>query len=104
MISFHLIYNFRNALDGLYAEFFKIDTDRFIKGEKKRRIITTTGWFFTTLVLAIYTPNIGVVIELLGSLASMNVFIFPSICLIAIVDRMHEKTSKIGKFIQTLEQ
>jgi len=89
----------RNAFDGLYAEFFKIDTDQFIKGEKRRRLITTTGWFFTTLVLAVYTPNIGVVIELLGSLASMNVFIFPSICLIVIVNRMNEKVSKFTKAV-----
>jgi len=87
----------RNALDGLYAEFFKVSTDRFIKGEPSRRVITTTGWFTTTLLLAVYTPNIGVVIEVLGSLASMNVFIFPSICLIAIVDRMQDKISKLSK-------
>ena len=75
----------------------KISADQFIRGERKRRIIITSGWFVTTLVLAVYTPNIGVVIELLGSLASMNVFIFPSICLIVITDRMQDKLSRIGK-------
>ena len=76
----------------------KISTDQFIKGERKRRVIITTGWFVTTLVLAVYTPNIGIVIELLGSLASMNVFIFPSICLIVITDRMQDKLSKVGGY------
>ena len=87
----------RNAFEGLYAEFMKLSADQFIKGEKKRRILITTGWFVTTLVLAVYTPNIGIVIELLGSLASMNVFIFPSICLIVITDRLQDKLSKLGK-------
>lgn len=75
----------------------KISTDQFIKGEMKRRIIITSGWFVTTLLFAVYTPNIGIVIELLGSLASMNVFIFPSICLIVITDRMQDRLSKVGK-------
>jgi len=89
----------RNALDGLYAEYFKITTDEIIKGERKRRYVTTTLWFATTLVLAIYTPNIGVVIELLGSLASMNTFIFPALCLISIVESKREKFSKLAKLV-----
>lgn len=68
---------FRGALDGLYAEFAKLSTDDFIKGEYKRRILVTTIWFFSTVFLAILTPNIGIVIELLGCLASVNIYIFP---------------------------
>lgn len=70
-------FNFRGALDGLYAEFVKLSTDEFIKGEYKRRIVVTTIWFFSSVLLAVLTPNIGVVIELLGCLASVNIFIFP---------------------------
>lgn len=77
----------RGALDGLYAEFWKLPAEEFIRGETRRRVIITTVWFFSSLAIAIFTPNIGVVIELLGSLASMNVFIFPSLCLIAIARR-----------------
>ncbi|RWS09581.1 putative sodium-coupled neutral amino acid transporter 7-like protein [Dinothrombium tinctorium] len=82
-----MIFCGRGALDGLYAEFARLSAEQFITGEKKRRIIITTVWFTTTLVLAILTPNIGVVIEFLGSLASANVFVFPSLCLIAIARR-----------------
>ncbi|PRD32778.1 UNVERIFIED_CONTAM: slc38a7 [Trichonephila clavipes] len=67
----------RGALDGLYAEFAHLTTDQFIKGEFKRRIVVTTLWFISTLLLAVLAPNIGVVIELLGCLASVNIFIFP---------------------------
>ncbi|KAG8193750.1 hypothetical protein JTE90_005048 [Oedothorax gibbosus] len=77
----------RGALDGLYAEFAKLTTDQFIKGEFKRRIVVTTLWFISTVLLAVLAPNIGVVIELLGCLASVNIFIFPGLCLIALTFR-----------------
>lgn len=76
----------RGALDGFYAEFSKISTEQFIRGEKKRRIIITTFWFITTVLLSIFTPNITVVIELLGCLASANVFIFPGLCLLSMIN------------------
>lgn len=82
-----VVYTCRGALDGLYTEFAKLSTDEVIYGEKRRRIIITILWFVTSLLFAIFTPNIGVVIELLGSLASANVFVFPSLCLIAIAKR-----------------
>ncbi|XP_076349889.1 sodium-coupled neutral amino acid transporter 7-like [Tachypleus tridentatus] len=75
----------RGALDGLYAELTHLPADEFIYGEKRRRFIISTGWFFSTVLLAVFTPNIGVVIELLGCLASANVFIFPGLCLISVV-------------------
>ncbi|GIY39326.1 sodium-coupled neutral amino acid transporter 7 [Caerostris extrusa] len=80
----------RGALDGLYAEFAHLTTDQFIKGEFKRRIVVTTLWFASTLLLAVLAPNIGVVIELLGCLASVNIFIFPGLCLIALAIREDE--------------
>lgn len=92
----------RGALDGLYAEFAKLSTDDFIKGEYKRRIIVTTIWFITTVLLSVLTPNIGVVIELLGCLASVNIFIFPGICLIALAlkeDDGLRKFTSIAKYI-----
>ncbi|XP_021003716.1 sodium-coupled neutral amino acid transporter 7 isoform X1 [Parasteatoda tepidariorum] len=80
----------RGALDGLYAEFANLTTDQFIKGEFKRRIVVTSLWFCTTVLLAVLAPNIGVVIELLGCLASVNIFIFPGLCLIALCFRSDE--------------
>ncbi|XP_028967688.1 putative sodium-coupled neutral amino acid transporter 7 [Galendromus occidentalis] len=72
----------RGAFDGLYAEIFKIPTEEFIANEKRRRIIITTLWFVTTTTLAVTLSNIGVVIELLGCLACVNVFVFPGLCLV----------------------
>jgi sodium-coupled neutral amino acid transporter 7/8 len=89
----------RGALDGLYAEYFQIPTEQFIAGESKRRFVITTVWFFTSLGIAIFTPNIGVVIEILGSLASVNVFIFPSLCLMAIAKRRQDQLSKFTRYV-----
>ncbi|KFM77388.1 putative sodium-coupled neutral amino acid transporter 7, partial [Stegodyphus mimosarum] len=90
----------RGALDGLYAEFAKLTTDQFIRGEFKRRIIVTSIWFATTVLLAVLAPNIGVVIELLGCLASVNIYIFPGLCLIALTFRNDEALHKWRSVIQ----
>lgn len=84
----------RGALDGLYAEFTNMPADKFITGEFTRRLVITSIWFVTSLLVALFTPNIAVVIELLGSLASANVFIFPSLCLMAIAKRHRSTLSR----------
>jgi len=55
------------------------------------RIVCVTVWFFATLVLAILMPNIGSVIQLLGSLAAVFIFIFPGFCLLRIADKLGER-------------
>lgn len=67
----------RGAFDGLYAEICRIPTEDFILHEKRRRVIITTLWFASTVILAITLSNIGVVIEMLGCLACANIFVFP---------------------------
>lgn len=46
-------------------------------GEKTRRAVIATVWFSLTMVLAVVCPDIGVVIDALGSLAAVFIFIFP---------------------------
>ncbi|KAI7697846.1 Putative sodium-coupled neutral amino acid transporter 7 [Sarcoptes scabiei] len=77
----------RGALDGLYAEWMRLTTEQYIKGERCRRIIATTFWNLLVLILAIVTPNITIAIETLGSLAACNVFVFPGICMISLASR-----------------
>lgn len=84
----------RGALDGLYMEFARLTAEQVILNETKRRVVITTIWFFSSLAIAIFTPNIGVVIGLLGSLASVNVFIFPSFCLIALANQKRDSISR----------
>ncbi|KAH9362061.1 hypothetical protein HPB48_002039 [Haemaphysalis longicornis] len=78
----------RGAFDGLYAEMMKLPAKEFIEGEPRRRVFITTGWFLSTVALATFTSNVGVVIELLGCLAAANIFIFPGLCLLGV---FHQK-------------
>jgi len=45
--------------------------------EHRRRIIMTLVWFTVSLLIALFIPNIGVVISLLGGLAAIFIFVFP---------------------------
>jgi len=45
--------------------------------EKVRRCIIAAVWFITTLIIAIYVPNIALVIDVLGALAALFIFFFP---------------------------
>ena len=71
---------FQEAISNLWLEAslrrhtIVVDTPDF---EKCRRAWIATVWFLLTILFAIFLPNIGVVIKLLGSLAAVFVFIFP---------------------------
>ncbi|KAL0100682.1 hypothetical protein PUN28_019224 [Cardiocondyla obscurior] len=45
------------------------------------RVIVTLIWFVLSLVIAILVPDISPVINLLGSLSAMFIFVLPGICL-----------------------
>lgn len=45
--------------------------------ERRRRIIMTLIWFTVSLLIALFIPDIGVVISLLGGLAAIFIFVFP---------------------------
>jgi len=78
----------RGALDGLYGEFRKLSTEEFKSGESTRRIVITTLWFFSTVAFAAFASDISVTLQLLGSMAAINVFVFPGMCLISLTRRL----------------
>lgn len=78
----------RSALDGLYGELRQLSSDEFKQNEKCRRIVISTLWFFSTVVLAAFAPDISVTLQLLGSMASINVFVFPGMCLVSLTHRL----------------
>ena len=78
----------RSALDGLYGEFRQLSTAEFKQNERSRRIVISTLWFLSTVALAIFAPDISVTLQLLGSMASINVFVFPGMCLISLTHRL----------------
>ena len=75
--------------------------DLFIKEdspakEKLRRGIIATVWFILTLIMAIEIPNIGAVINLLGSLAAVFIFVFPGVCLLQTTLMVDPTVSSMG--------
>ncbi|XP_076358296.1 sodium-coupled neutral amino acid transporter 7-like [Tachypleus tridentatus] len=77
-----LLFCGRTAIDDIYIQARGLPAELAARGERKRRIMTALVWFITTLTLAAVTPNIGVVIQLLGSLAAVFIFVFPGLCLL----------------------
>lgn len=45
--------------------------------EKWGRILISILWFGSSLILAVLIPDIGQVIQILGSLAAVFIFVFP---------------------------
>uniref|UniRef100_T1INZ5 Amino acid transporter transmembrane domain-containing protein n=1 Tax=Strigamia maritima TaxID=126957 RepID=T1INZ5_STRMM len=73
-----LLFCGRVAIDGLIAS--RISHNSAILNEKKRRIIICLVWFATTLIITAFVPNISSVIDILGSLAAIFIFVFPGLC------------------------
>ena len=53
-----------------------------LKWEEVRRAVIATTWFVLTMILTIEIPDISAVINMLGSLAAVFIFVFPGICLL----------------------
>ncbi|NXU52581.1 S38A6 protein, partial [Turnix velox] len=45
--------------------------------ERRSRVTLTVGWMATTLAIALFVPDIGKVIELIGGISAFFIFIFP---------------------------
>ena len=69
--------DFRAAFDCLWNTVWRLTDEQIAAHEKARRITVSAIWFTITLVLAIFIPNIGVVIQILGAFAAIFIFIFP---------------------------
>jgi len=73
------LYCGRTAIDS----FSKVDPGQSIK----RRAFIVCLWFSTTLVGAVFLPNISLAIHYLGALAASFIFIFPGLCLYFHIER-----------------
>jgi len=50
--------------------------------EMVRRFSIAAIWFTLSVIMAVKIPNIGEIIDILGSLAAIFIFIFPGVCLL----------------------
>uniref|UniRef100_H3CV83 Sodium-coupled neutral amino acid transporter 7 n=1 Tax=Tetraodon nigroviridis TaxID=99883 RepID=H3CV83_TETNG len=72
----------RAVIEGLWLRFRGEQVEVCVRREKRRRVLQTLVWFVVTLVLALFTPDIGRVISMIGGLAACFIFVFPGLCLI----------------------
>ena len=75
----------RTAIEGVWIEVFRLNSEIIMRHEKARRIIIVTAWFILSLLVALFIPNITVVINYLGALAATFMFIFPGFFLILVI-------------------
>ncbi|XP_010150683.1 PREDICTED: putative sodium-coupled neutral amino acid transporter 8, partial [Eurypyga helias] len=52
--------------------------------ERRSRVALTVAWMATTLAIALFVPDIGKVIELIGGISAFFIFIFPGLCLVCL--------------------
>lgn len=71
----------RAVIEGLWLRFQGEQVEVCVRREQRRRIVQTLVWFVVTLVLALFIPDIGRVISLIGGLAACFIFVFPGLCL-----------------------
>ncbi|XP_014797578.1 PREDICTED: putative sodium-coupled neutral amino acid transporter 8 [Calidris pugnax] len=57
-------------------------TDMTEAHEWQSRVVLTVAWMATTLTIALFVPDIGKVIELIGGISAFFIFIFPGLCLV----------------------
>lgn len=67
----------RAVVEGLWLRFQGEQVEVCVRRERRRRILQTLVWFIVTLILALFIPDIGRVISLIGGLAACFIFVFP---------------------------
>lgn len=80
-----LLFCGRAALDCLWTDVRCMTVERIELTERPRRIIVTVVWFIASLAMAIFIPNIAVVIQILGAFAAIFIFVFPGMCMVKAV-------------------
>ncbi|KAK3927420.1 Putative sodium-coupled neutral amino acid transporter 7 [Frankliniella fusca] len=77
-----LLFCGREAISTVWCELFGASQTEIALTEFRRRVAIASFWFLFTLLFAVVSPDIGVVIDVLGSLAAVFIFVFPGLCLL----------------------
>lgn len=72
----------RAVVEGLWLRYREVPLEEDVGRERRRRLLQTLVWFLLTLLLALFIPDIGKVISVVGGLAACFIFVFPGLCLI----------------------
>lgn len=87
----------RLAIETMLQSAFGRTDEEWVLREKRRRVIETVTWFCISLLLALFIPDIGVVISVIGGLAAVFIFVFPGLCLVQFV-LQHSAASRRKKW------
>uniref|UniRef100_A0A8C9JZD5 Sodium-coupled neutral amino acid transporter 7 n=1 Tax=Panthera tigris altaica TaxID=74533 RepID=A0A8C9JZD5_PANTA len=80
--SQHIKHFCRAVIEGLWLRYQGMPVEEDVGRERRRRVLQTLVWFLLTLLLALFIPDIGKVISVIGGLAACFIFVFPGLCLI----------------------
>lgn len=83
-----ILFPARLAIDEAVVRLFRLNANPE-SGERKRRFFIVMTWFVSTLVLAVFVPDISSTISLMGSLAVCFTLILPGVCLLSAANTMH---------------
>ena len=72
---------YRVEVEKLWGYIWRLSEEQASVHEFKRRCVIAIVWFTTTLLIALYVPNIAIVIDVLGALAALFIFFFPGKCI-----------------------
>ncbi|XP_069948994.1 sodium-coupled neutral amino acid transporter 7 isoform X2 [Cherax quadricarinatus] len=74
-----LMFCVREAVGDLYIQLRSLSPVEAARTESlRRKLIALTLWG-TSMLIAVFTPNINIVVKLLGSLAAIFIFVFPGL-------------------------
>ncbi|XP_069700262.1 sodium-coupled neutral amino acid transporter 7-like isoform X3 [Periplaneta americana] len=90
-----LLFCGREAVSNLWTNLLYSNESDVAIREPRRRVAIATVWFILTLVLALVSPDIGSVINILGSLAAIFIFVFPGLCLMQSAFPLHLNKDKL---------
>lgn len=69
----------RAVVEGLWLRYQGVPVEEDLGRERRRRVLQTLVWFMLTLLLALFIPDIGKVISVIGGLAACFIFVFPGV-------------------------
>ncbi|XP_063586479.1 sodium-coupled neutral amino acid transporter 7-like [Penaeus indicus] len=74
------------AVNDMYLRVRSLPESAAEKGEPTRRKLIAIALWSLTVLFAVFLPNIGIVMKILGSLAALFIFVFPGMCLLQVAD------------------
>lgn len=86
----------RAVVEGLWLRFRGEQVEVCVRREQRRRVLQTLVWCTVTLVLALFIPDIGRVISLIGGLAACFIFVFPGNATGAVFDVKREPNVEVA--------